>query len=220
MEPGTRPKSSTGLALVLVLGLLTAACQSAMSVEEAKKVSASFSGAAFVPPPRTINDITAILDQQLRTTPAVAAREQADEAPSTTDRGTLAAFYWKRGLAAGEAGRTKQEIADLTKALEYARPGGSPNIYEILLPLSNAEAYGGKFSRALEHRRKGVEVSPLRWRFKFHANLAMGYARFFGDVNAAEAEFAQASRLYYEALTTWASPTDHAQLAHAQGALL
>src|SRR4030095_7382267 len=110
----------------LVLGLLTAACQSAMSVEEAKKVTASFGGAAFVPPPRTINDITAILDQQRRTTPDVAARAQADKVPpGTTDPAMLARFYFKRGLAAGEIGRTKQEIDDLTKAWEHVQPGAS-----------------------------------------------------------------------------------------------
>jgi tetratricopeptide (TPR) repeat protein len=187
-----------------------------MSVEEAKKVSASFGGAAFVPPPRTINDITAILAQQRRTTPDVAARANADEAPSTTDRDTLAAFYLKRGLAAGEIGRTKQEIADLTKALEYARPGGSPDVYEILLRLSQAELDGAKFSRALEHQRKGVEVSPIRWRFRFHADLAIKYA-VLGDVNAAEAEFAEAARLYY---LIGSSQADRAHLAYAQGALL
>ena len=104
-----RPISWTSLALALVLSLLASACKSAMSIKEAKEVTTSFGGASFVPPPRTINDITAILDQQKRTTPEVVAREQADEVPpGTTDRDTLAAFYFKRGLAAGEIGRNRR----------------------------------------------------------------------------------------------------------------
>ena len=35
-----------------------------MSVEEAKRVTAAFPEVGFVPPPRAIDDITAILDQQ------------------------------------------------------------------------------------------------------------------------------------------------------------
>jgi hypothetical protein len=94
VEPGIRPPSYTRLALTLVLGLLAPACQSAMSLEEAKKVTATFGGAAFVPPPRTINDITAILDQQKRTTPEGAARKQADEVPpGTTDPVILATLF-------------------------------------------------------------------------------------------------------------------------------
>src|SRR5262249_6712046 len=92
---GIRPTSYARFAqLALVLSLLAPACQSAMSIEEAKKVTTSFGGTSFVPPPRTINDITSILDQQKRTAPEGVAREKADELPpSTIDRATLAAFY-------------------------------------------------------------------------------------------------------------------------------
>jgi CHAT domain-containing protein len=216
-----RPISWTSLALALVLSLLAPACQSAMSIEEAKKVSATFGGAAFVPPPRTINDITAILDQQKRTTPEVVAREQADEAPpGTTDRDTLAAFYFKRGLAAGEIGRTQQEIADLTKAAEYAGPRGSPDIYKML---SYAESHGGNFSRAVEYRRKAIEAgqSPS-WQLLFYSNLVLGEAG-RGDVKAAEAALAEASRLYYllqsRSLPSYPESQRHANFLHAQAML-
>jgi hypothetical protein len=36
VDPGTRPRSWTSLALTLLLGLLASACQSAMSLEEAE----------------------------------------------------------------------------------------------------------------------------------------------------------------------------------------
>jgi len=64
----------------IIAGVMLSAavgCQSTMSVEEAKKVTASFQGGAFVPPPRTISDITAILDQQKRDDPDGVARSKA-----------------------------------------------------------------------------------------------------------------------------------------------
>src|SRR5262245_21739106 len=125
LDRRTEPSSWASLTLTLVLGLLSSACQNAMSIEEAKKVTADFSGTSFVPPPRTINDIEAMLDQQARTQPRVALRDRADaQPPDTTDRAALAEFYFQRGLAAAEIGVSRQEIADLTKALEYWDPGG------------------------------------------------------------------------------------------------
>jgi tetratricopeptide (TPR) repeat protein len=216
--PGSRLISWTRLALALVLG--APACQSAMSVEEAKKVSASFGGAAFVPPPRTINDITAILDQQKRTTPEVVFREQANDVPpTTTDRDTLAAFYFKRGLAAREIGRIKQEIADLTKAAEYAGPRDSPAVYSAL---SKAEEEGGNFSRALEYRRRKTIEGGLswNWQFTFYADLVISEAG-RGDVKAAEAALSEASRLYYQLLRLETRPSNrYPYFAKAQAALL
>jgi len=58
---------------VLVLALFESACQRAMSVDEAKQVTARFAGRAFVPPPRTINDIMTILEQGKRMNPDAVA---------------------------------------------------------------------------------------------------------------------------------------------------
>ena len=218
---GIRPTSYARFALLaLVLSLLAPACQSAMSIEEAKKVTTSFGGTSFVPPPRTINDITSILDQQKRTAPEGVAREKADELPpSTTDRATLAAFYFKRGLAAREIGRTKQEIADLTKASEYAGPWGSPEIYD---ELHNAEWQGGNYSRTVEIRRRKANEAGLSrgWRLSFNAALVIAEST-RGDVKAAEAALAEVSRLYYESLRAGTVPSSlHALVLKAQASLL
>src|SRR3989304_5560146 len=116
-------RSRSWILIVLVAAFLSTACQTTMSVEEAKKVTAQFAGSAFVPPPRTIEDVTAILDQQKRADPkaAEAARAKADQPPPhTTDPNALVSFYFQRGLAAGVIGRAKQEIEDLTTALSYS----------------------------------------------------------------------------------------------------
>ena len=44
---------------LLVLALLTTGCQTAMSIEDARLVVATFGRAGVIPPPRTINDIMA-----------------------------------------------------------------------------------------------------------------------------------------------------------------
>ena len=112
-------RRSLRIASTVVMLPLLSACQTTMSVEEAKKVTAAFGGAAFVPPPRSIGDITAILDQQKRDNPAglAQARARADREPPKTDNpATLAGFYYERGLAARDVGRVAQEIADLARA--------------------------------------------------------------------------------------------------------
>jgi hypothetical protein len=57
-----RQRLTVGLVMVAVL--LASACQRAMSVEEATKVAASVSDTQLHPPPPTIDDITAILEEQ------------------------------------------------------------------------------------------------------------------------------------------------------------
>jgi CHAT domain-containing protein len=191
------------LVLLGVLGTLTVGCQSTMSVEEAKRVTASFSGAAFVPPPRTITDITAILDQQKRDTPEqdLAVRARADEAPPvTTDPTVLAGFYLQRGRAARQIGRVRQEIDDLTKAASYATSRPSQRELDILWELAAAEYESGNFSRSIEYTRRAIgRVTPeLRgWAIALNSRLAVWLA-LYGDVKAAEAALRDCLAVYYE----------------------
>jgi len=221
----TRPISWTGLALTVVVGLLAPACQNAMSIEEAKKVTTAFSGASFVPPPRTINDIEAILDQQARAKPEVALLDRADaQPPNTTDRIALAEFYFKRGLAAGEIEVSRQQIDDLTKALEYWDPGGPLKNYEILYQLSMAELSSGSYSRHLEYRKRAIQECPTSdgtWLLRRYSTSTMRYTD-LGDLKAAEAALAEVSTLFHQSLR-WSSgsqPHDEANFAWAQAAVL
>ena len=148
---------------LLVIGFALSACQTTMSIEEAKKVTAEFAGGAFVPPPRTIEDITAILDQQ-KPDPqaAAAARARADQpAPQTNDQATLAKFYFDRALAAREIGRAKQELDDLSTALSHTGPGAAVADYEILFNLSLAELTGGNYSRSVEYRQRAIAAASI-----------------------------------------------------------
>lgn len=113
------------LSAILLSVLLVAGCQSTVSLEEAKKITASFEGKGFVAPPRTIKDITAILDQQTVADPKESARmvAKADKIPPVTaDPETLASFYWARGKAAKHIGRERQRLEDLRTALPSVCP--------------------------------------------------------------------------------------------------
>src|SRR5437763_8377336 len=69
---------------------------------------------AFVPPPRSIADITAVLDSD-KPDPTKLARytAQADAQPPAGASGsTLAKFYRDRAVAASQVGRAEQWIAD------------------------------------------------------------------------------------------------------------
>lgn len=201
-----------------------------MSIEEAKQVAASFSGASFVPPPRTINDITAILDQQKRADPAAAAEAQAkanQPPPDTTDPDTLAKFYWDRGLAAREIGRARQEIDDLTKAANYAGRSSTVPDHEILKDLALAENVGGNYSRAIDYYRQALAKVPETrrgWLIPLNALLALNYAS-WGDLNAAEATVREtlavfaASQRWTNQRPEWISARQ-ANIARAQAAVL
>ena len=91
------------LAAVLALWLLVGCQQEgevpALSLEEAKQVTAAFEGADFVPPPRTVRDITAILDQQKNAKDPHLEKRRAEadaQPPVTDDKIKLWRFYLNR----------------------------------------------------------------------------------------------------------------------------
>src|SRR5262245_50752268 len=152
VDQRARPSSWTSLALAIVLGLLAPACQSTMSVEQARQASAAMKDAPFAPPPRTVTDIITILDQQPAADSHIGLRDVADASPPSAGGGALADFYLERGLAAGRIGRAKQELDDLNKATEYRLQTVSP-VYWIYRVLALAEERDGNYFRYLRDLR-------------------------------------------------------------------
>ena len=173
--------------VVMGAALLVAACQTTVSIEEAKKITSSFEGAAFVPPPRTIKDITAILDEQELVDPEK-TREKIAKAdaqpPAGDDAMTLTRFYLKRALAARNIGREEQRLRDLRTAfghLKNARLGGRERI-RLLQNLAAAEGNAGNPRNAIRHMKLVVDKKPTANAYRqlvgFHARA--------GDLKAAE----------------------------------
>lgn len=201
------------LAVTILVALLTSSCQSTMSVEEAKKVTASFEGKGFVPPPRTIKDITAILDTQKRADPRAAAEAQARAAeapPATRDPLTLRTFYWERARAARSIGRVQQEVADLREAARWAheadpnlapidRPGDTSLIPElhILYELAQAEVMSGRGTSGLKRLVNAIAKASKfpGWRMALDMRLAR-LALVSGDFEAAAAASDDALQTY------------------------
>ena len=101
-----------------------------VSLEDARKITSSEEAQSLALPPRTIADITAVLDRE-KPDPAkvAAARAVADKAPPAGLDGAAAArFYFDRGTSAGELGRSAQELADYRKAVELIEPLKSSKI--------------------------------------------------------------------------------------------
>src|SRR5665213_828194 len=98
------------------------------SAEIAKQAAAL--PASFVVPPRTITDITAILDSE-KPDPAKIERLQAEAhatVPSKGSRAELAKFYYHRGNARASLGQLKDSIADADEALVTARGAVDSNL--------------------------------------------------------------------------------------------
>jgi CHAT domain-containing protein len=183
-----RRSSLTILFLGLALGL--AACQPrAVSLDEAKKITAEFQGEGFVPPPRTIADISAILDQERPDPEAAArAREAADAqpAPGLSDH-DLASFYMRRAIAAGDVGRAKQRLDDAREAARLAGTGHS-KLSRIMSLLALAESRAGNVVAAIaarEAQAKSVQAGSDGQRFEAYGQMAILNAR-LGDIAGAQ----------------------------------
>jgi CHAT domain-containing protein len=227
---GRDSRLRTVLVVAALLAYLAGGCQiggrSAMPLDEARKVAASFTAVPLMAPPRTILDITAILDQA-RGEPDRGVRQRADEAPPEgADAGTLATFYFERARAARELGRARQEIEDLSRALQLGQ-SAFVHVHLILRELALAEAKAGNYSRAVAHIRESIEAIPPSDRgrlFTNYAILAMMHGG-VGNADAAQAALTEAEWVYNEAFDWSTERSDwiairRANMARARAAVL
>ena len=146
----------------------------------------------LVPPPRTVDDITSILDQQ-KPDPALreAAEARANAQPTADLRGDdLAEFYLRRGIAARSLGRADQEAADYAKAIEVA-PGGIASDVgsRAAFQVGFAKVRLGRFVEGTAQMRRAIENVPEAKRGRrvlFSSQLARVLA-FAGDLDGAQA---------------------------------
>jgi tetratricopeptide (TPR) repeat protein len=79
--------------------------------------------AGFVAPPRTIADITSVLDTE-KPDPAMLAKLKADADNQPGANTELAQFYYDRGYARSQLGRNMEALADGEKALAATQASG------------------------------------------------------------------------------------------------
>ena len=169
MEPKTTPRlGARSLASVIVFSLaVLGACDNSgrpvVSLEEAKQITADLEGTDYVPPPRKITDVTALLDERRNADieDLNEWRAKADaEPPATENPSELAEFYSKRGLAASETGRIRQAIADYEKAIELTRAAGSGSdqLWGHFSQIGKEYRSLGDYHRALSSYKKAYSI--------------------------------------------------------------
>jgi CHAT domain-containing protein len=155
-------------------------------------ISQTAAAQTYVPPPRSIADITAILDSE-KPDPAKLARyvAQADaQVPAGASPAQLAAFYRDRSVAASQLGRIDQWIADAKEALRLADQVNDTNLSDDSRnQLAQAESQVGNYAAGIEYARQRVATAGtfVGQAAAAHGQLASAYA-FAGHLTEARTE--------------------------------
>jgi CHAT domain-containing protein len=159
---------------------------------------------SLVAPPRTVSDVTAILDQQ-KPDPARTAQLQAAADAAVPDglKGpALADFYYKRGQARAQLGRNEDALADAEQAISNSKGADYLTVasrFEQFLSRRLREV--GQFRRANEIINKQVAAFANKGKgrlFNINYGFVVGALR-SGDINTAEAYAARNRALFAEA---------------------
>ena len=163
----------------------------------------------FVAPPRSIADVTAILDSEKPDVKKLEQRKSdADDQPTGKEsRGELAQFYYDRGSARAQLGRLADSIADANKAVEVGKGAVSPKAMGRLMQLGSLQyALAGDPKKALEIlQRQYREVATVKGSlgYAFNTNRLMaGLYIQMGDVAQAEAVLSRSLPLLQDARTS------------------
>lgn len=154
---------------------------------------------AVAPPPRTIDDVTRLLEHY-KPDPAVAERLRAEAdavPPAAGDRDALFRFHWLRGLAAGKIGRIDQQIADLRRAAEYGERGTADYV-RMLRNLASAETQGGNLLNGVRTAEEGWRQTPRKQKGQMLAaeQLLTRQHSMLGDFEAAKRHLREAEATF------------------------
>jgi len=162
----------------------------------------------LVAPPRTITDISAILEQEKPDAGRFAKLKAsaAAQPPGTADQKILAQFYFDRGEARGTLGRVAEAIADVRMAIDLARSRGMGRpVLRYQQLLGSLYGWSGQTRESLEvfaavdrearedDNLKGTRFNALRW---MAINLIA-----LGDLSGAEAVMEKDQALLHAAKT-------------------
>jgi CHAT domain-containing protein len=162
----------------------------------------------FVAPPRTITDITAILDSEKPDPAKIAALKNEADAPlpSHTSRVELARFYYTRGNARAALGRLAGAIEDADRALEVGRGAVDANL------LGRLEQFAGLQYKAAGEPKKALAIFQQQLRstnakgargFMFNGTLnIVALLVQLGDIAQAETALQRSTKLLHEARTS------------------
>ncbi|MGD2187128.1 MAG: CHAT domain-containing protein, partial [Desulfobacterales bacterium] len=173
------------LAVFVLLLVILFGCAGKMSVEEAKEVTVSMSGEAFVPPPRRIGDILSILDQPGEFDPEITKRYWVvanQSPPANAGLRELAYFYLNRAQAAGKIFHFHKYLEDSRTAFRYAEKAKLKENSRFLHSLGRSEIWAGNFRMAIDLLERSLKIEENTGTY---AILVTMYTR-MGDLESAE----------------------------------
>ena len=180
--------------VTLLIGLM--ACEtsgpSKLSLEDAKQVTLVFGTSTFVPPPRTLDDILKILDDQtLADLEDVAwiLRMATREPRAGMEGWERANFFRQRGNANMELGKIRQALKDLREAERLSTELRSGLRSTIIEDLARLEIEIGNYRDAQRHLEEFLSLLPDSGkrgkRVGVYSQLAR-YHAWSGDIEGAE----------------------------------
>jgi CHAT domain-containing protein len=174
-----------------------------------KAVLAGAAPAGFVAPPRTIADVTAILESEKPDAKTIAQLQADADAKATgkESREGLAQFYFDRGNVRAQLGRLADSIADANKATEVAQGAVGPAMMGRLLQFATMQySAAGDPKKALEVLQRQLrEVVGQAEGKGYQFNVYRTFAGIFiqmGDVAQAEAYLRRGQPAIQEARTS------------------
>ena len=163
----------------------------------------------FVAPPRSIADITAVLDGDKPDEKMIAElKSDADAVPTGKEsRGDLAQLYFDRANARAQLGRLAEAMADADKAAEVGRGAVNPNLLGRILQLQSLQhALAGDPKRSLEIMQRLLRESasmPGAKGLQFNTNRGIASVLIqMGDVAQAEGYLRRSQTAIQEARTS------------------
>ncbi len=189
-------RAAHGRQILMGLTALAALCLAAPAEAQESGV--------FITPPRTISDITSILDQD-KPDPARRAKIEADaaaQAPAGASRQILAQFYYKRSRSLADLGRHQDAIADIRQATDnstdYLTEGSRFDLF-----LERQLRTLGEYSQAiavLEQMSRKLDALPRTKGRQFNINrrMTVNYLS-LGDIGRAESYVKKNQALFSEA---------------------
>ena len=167
---------------------------SAMSQEEAEKISLPMEEKPFTAPSRRIDDILNVLDQPGQFDSKVTERlktEMSALPPDNLSDDAKFRFYQKRAFAAFDMGHTKQALEDFRNAQKYERK--NPDLLHFL---AIAEKSNGNFQQSIDLFKQVVQLTNnTKPSTGSYQELVDAYI-LMGDIETAE-KIVQESRVDY-----------------------
>ena len=151
---------------------------------------------AQAPPPRSVADVLAILDQHKPDPEKVSRLRElvASQPPDANDKVLSRRFYVERGEAAAQLGLLKQSLADLRQAFDLLAPS-DPDRWFVYVLIGGAELQAGNVATAVKMWKElpAVSVNDGQ-RITSWATVSSSAAR-IGDLAAARDAFGRAQSL-------------------------